>query len=275
MKITRYKGIVVQVFVLALALLPSWASEAQTFTDVTQTAGVSYDQGDVFAETTAHAPATTGGAAVGDFDGDGWEDLYVTRLLEPDILFRNLGDGTFEDVTTSAGLVQEIPTNGAGWCDVDNDGDLDLYVTGNGTYRHFLHINDGNGHFTEEAIQRNASTQTSNIHAGFSVNFGDYDRDGWIDMHTTEVQRALTLAQSHRRLLHNLGASSPGHFEDVTEAAGVMPILENYSFSSAFTDLDQDGWPDLLITSDFASSELLWNNGDGTFTEAFSASGLH
>jgi hypothetical protein len=235
-----------------------------TFTNVTQQAGVQYIQGDQEPASSQDSMGYTGGAAVGDYDKDGWDDLYVTRLTGPDILFRNLGNGTFEDVTTTAHLDWDIRTNGAGWADVDNDGDLDLYVTGHGTLRHYLFINRGDGTFSEEAISRGASIESNDKHTGFSMAFGDYNLDGWLDIHTTEWTQDDS-QPSHSRLLRNRGPSKPGFFEDVTVAAGVWPSRRNNSFGSTFTDLDRDGWPDLAITADFRTSELWWNNGDGTF----------
>ncbi|MCY3733168.1 MAG: VCBS repeat-containing protein, partial [Chloroflexi bacterium] len=98
--------------------------------------------------TLCDAERMTGGAAAGDFDGDGATDLLVTRLDGHDLLFRNRGDGTFEEVSAEAGLERwNLATNGAVWGDVDNDGDLDLFVTTVGDTRHYLFINDG-GVFT-------------------------------------------------------------------------------------------------------------------------------
>src|SRR5690606_29824356 len=122
---------------LPLALLASGTARA-AFTDVTAAAGVAYlpydppDPG--FCPTAPHFLSCeiewmSGGAATADVDGDGWPDLYVTRLDAPDILFRNRGDGTFEDVTAAAGLAGfDLQSNGAGFADIDNDGDPDLYV---------------------------------------------------------------------------------------------------------------------------------------------------
>ena len=112
------------------------------FTDVTAESGLSYIQHEfratpdcIFAgyppgATGCLVERATGGAAAADYDGDGWPDLYVTRLDGPGLLFRNLGDGAFTDVTDAAGLGSvSYPTNGAWWGDIDNDGDQDLFVT--------------------------------------------------------------------------------------------------------------------------------------------------
>lgn len=228
----------------------------------------------------------TGGVAVGDFDGDAVDDLYVTQLDGPGVLYRNLGDGSFVDRTAQAGLDGlEGRGNGAGFVDVDNDGDQDLYITSLASPQFYLYINDGSGIFTEQAVERGAALADDADRSGFSVSFGDYDLDGWIDIHTTEWRAPLRQSDGppeHARLLRNLGEEDPGHFEDVTEEAGVvldrdpawMPqFLEqpgrhaNFSFSSSFADLDGDGYPELVVGSDFTTSQLFWNDGDGTFTE--------
>lgn len=265
-------------------------SSTAAFVDVTLAAGLDYAQAhfDRLDPPFIQALYFTGGAAAGDYDGDGWIDLYVTRFDAPGILFRNRF-GHFEDVTTEAGLtVPATGSNGAGWADVDNDGDEDLYVTalGPNQYRFYLFINDGQGHFTEEGIARGASLDGEDEKYGFSVSFGDYDRDGWLDLHTTEWrfdEDNPTHAKSNARLLRNRGAEAPGFFIDVTVAAGVamddvMPneprVSGTFSFSSTFIDLDNDGWQDLAIAADFKTSRLFWNNGDGTFTDGTVAAGV-
>jgi hypothetical protein len=265
-----------------------------TFVDVTAQAGLSYRQAPVHAASaadsdwysdnglTTDAAFETGGAAAGDFDGDGFTDLYVTRLDQPGILFRNRGDGSFEDVTSAAGLA--LPghhTVGAAFADLDNDGDLDLYVTTLGGTGNLLFINQG-GSFSEEGAARGADLGDAQPRQGFSVSAGDYDRDGWVDLHTTDWQLGLSpkAEPSHARLLHNRGsqgAGLAGHFEDVTTAAGV--VLESaksgpLSLSSSFADLDDDGWPELLVASDFGTSRLFWNHRDGTFQDGTSAAAV-
>ncbi len=228
----------------------------------------------------------SGGVAVGDADGDAVDDLYVTRLDRPGILYVNRGDGTFVDWTRQAGLDRfDIHANGAAFADIDNDGDSDLYVTTISAPRFYLFVNDGSGVFTEEAVARGVDLGDDEPRAGFSIAVGDYDLDGFVDLHTTEWRAPLRQGDApspHARLLHNLGGDRAGFFEDVTVRAGVeldrepawMPLFmrqagrhQSFSFSTAFVDLDRDDLPDLVIASDFTTSQLFWNNGDGTFTE--------
>ena len=222
---------------------------------------------------------TTGGVAAGDYDGDGLVDLYVTRLDDRDILYRNRGDGTFADVTAAAfgpAHLAGVQSNGAAWGDIDNDGDLDLYVTSLFSHRFHLFVNDGAGSFSEEAVERGAATEGDDLHFGFSAVFGDYDLDGYLDLHTTEWRflRQMTVgAQSNARLLRNLGAEAPGSFEDVTRYAGVSqhrviavnPLAEGQSLTSTFALLDDDLYPELVIVADHNASQLYWNRGNGRF----------
>ena len=225
----------------------------------------------------------SGGAAAVDYDNDGWTDLYFTRLDRSDLLYRNLGDGTFRDVTAAVFGEQHLATvrtNGCAWADIDNDGDQDLYLTSLKSHRYHLFINDGRGSFTEEAVPRGAAIEGSDLHFGFSASFGDYDNDGFLDLHVNEWRTAEEnpgRKASNTRLLRNRGATAPGHFEDVTESAGVLmdrPSADSLAFSSRFLDLDFDGWPELLAVSDGGTSRLFWNNHDGTFTDGTRAAGV-
>ncbi|HTK05290.1 MAG TPA: CRTAC1 family protein [Candidatus Eisenbacteria bacterium] len=296
------------------------------FTDVTQASGISYLQNTPALMKMSKCGATcmammmSGGAATTDADDDGDLDLLVTRMHAAPIFYRNKGDGTFEDATKEAGLDGIKNANGAGWADLDNDGDEDLYMTAVDDMRYYLYINDGKGRFTEEAERRGAAVFGLEHHQGYSVAFGDYDRDGWTDILTS--QWGFDLRSSNMRLLRNLGPAKPGHFEDVTEHAGFAvrnehvwytlgrleaALAEHYvtkledegkisheramdatyydgsyettipndqsvysgqfSFAPAFVDLDGDGWQDIAVASDFGTSHLFWNNGDGTFRD--------
>jgi hypothetical protein len=275
-------------WVTVAAVFAGWAQgfvgATVNFVDETLVMGITHRQKDRLAS--AQSPywqsSLTGGAAAGDYDGDGWVDLVATRHDDPPILYRNLGGVTFENVTVASGLGSAQPegSNGAAWGDVDNDGDLDLYLTAFEDTRYYLYINDGAGHFTEEGNERGASLLSDDLHFGQSVAFGDYDRDGYLDIFVTEWRHNNGVqnpngGHSHNRLLRNVGATRPGHFTDVTVEAGVsVDSIEgdrlrdgSWGFTPRFSDLDGDGWPDLVIAADFEESVLFWNNGDGTFTD--------
>ena len=91
-----------------------------------------------------------------DVDGDGRVDLFFTRVDAPPVLYHNTGSG-FEDVSATAGFTTTLPTNGAAFGDIDNDGHLDLYVTTSQCNQYLLYMNDGAGHFTEQAVARGAA----------------------------------------------------------------------------------------------------------------------
>lgn len=264
---------------------------APLFTDVTVAAGLVHHHGELNpaadcllkttpgGETALCGPERASGAvAVGDYDEDGWPDLYFTSPTDVDHLYRNLGNGTFTDVTLAAGLDGLRPTSGASWADVDDDGDLDLYLSSIGENHHYLFINDGLGTFADETASRGAGIASAAPHAGMSIAVGDYDRDGYVDLFVGEwmAESALGGAPHHARLLRNAGASSPGHFLDVTDTAGVdagnLPTNSDrekgiYVHAPSFVDLDADGWPELSLASDFGTSRLFWNRGDGSFSD--------
>ena len=181
----------------------------------------------------------TGGAAVGDVDGDGRDDIYVSRMDGADSLFLNQGNGTFFDASGISNVVQlthSIKSNGIALFDIDNDGDIDIFISTLGDTRMYLLVNNGIGVFTEEAISRGVALLRDigrppgegGLTSSFSIAIGDYDGDGWLDLYTTEWFPRLHVPEElfsdtgiHRvttcRLLHNLGASGkPGNFEDTT-----------------------------------------------------------
>ena len=225
------------------------------------------------------------GAAAVDVDGDGLDDVVFTRIDGSPKLYRNEskpGEPRFVDATEGSGFdTIADATNGVAFADVDNDGDQDVAISSLAGPAFHLMINDGTGVFVDEAADRGVAMNDGQPHAGMGVSFGDYDLDGWVDMHTTEWQSSIVAkigVPSHSKLFRNLGAAgNPGVFEDVTEAAGVRVdsvVDTTWTFSSSFTDFDGDRFPDLAVVADFNTTKLFWNNGDGTFTNTTYESNL-
>ena len=245
---------------------------AWEFVDVTTAAGLQYHHGYVdFAgagDLEAQALLTAGGVACGDYDGDGWLDLYAVRGdVGPNLLFRNRGDGTFAEVGAAAG-VAVTGARGAGptLADVDGDGHLDLLVLGVAGTKPRLFRNRGDGTFEDVT----AASGLSAVGESFSAALGDYDRDGDLDLFVSHWGTRLA-ADARDHLWRNDGS---GRFTNVTAAAGLptfaSPVLHpelDLSFTPNFADLDDDGWPDLLVAADFGASRVLRNAGDGTFTD--------
>ena len=221
------------------------------------------------------------GIAAGDFDGDGFDDLYVCQPAGlPNRLYRNRGDGTFEDVTHQAGVGVLDGTACAVFADFENKGLQDLLVVcGSGP---LLFVNDGNGKFVlkRDAFQFAKAPQGTFTHAAVA----DYDRDGRLDIYLCLYSYYLGLDQYHypapyfdarngppNFLLHNNGK---GGFEDRTEAAGLNVENDRYSFACAWGDSEGNGAPDLYVANDFGRSNLYRNNGDGTFTSISTAAGV-
>jgi tetratricopeptide (TPR) repeat protein len=221
------------------------------------------------------------GIAAGDFDNDGFDDLYVCQPAGlPNRLYRNRGDGTFEDVTDKAGVGVLDGTSCALFADFDNKGVQDLLVVcGAGP---LLFQNQGNGTFVlkRDAFKFKTPPQGTFTHAALA----DYDRDGRLDIYFCVYSYYLGLDQYHypvpyfdarngppNFLLHNEGN---GTFEDRTEAAGLNADNNRYSFACAWGASDTNGLPDLYVANDFGRANLYRNNGNGSFTSVSTAASV-
>ncbi len=221
------------------------------------------------------------GVAAGDYDGDGFDDLYVCQPAGlPNRLYRNRGDGTFEDVTERAGVGVLDGTGCAIFADFENKGRQDLLVVcGSGP---LLFLNNGDGTFThkQDAFHFKQPPQGTFTHAAVA----DYDRDGRLDIYFCLYSYYLGLDQYHypvpyfdarngppNFLLHNEGNAT---FVDKTDAAGLDAENDRYSFACAWGDYKSTGLPDLYVANDFGRSNLYRNNGDGTFTAVSAESGV-
>jgi hypothetical protein len=264
------------------------------FEDVTAKAGIRFSEVFGSSEKLRITDVNGSGAAVLDYDGDGFQDIYFVNGSRSvgargpgNSLYRNNGNGTFTDVTNRAGVAD------FGWClgvvaaDYDNDGWTDLYVTKYG--KNTLYRNKGDGTFADV-------TDTAKVgKVGYSAGaaFGDYDRDGWLDLFVTnylEFDSSVPGAQSKscsykgvpvfcgpggfkggaNILYRNKGN---GTFEDITRQAGVEAQEPHYSFTAVFEDFDLDGWPDLYVANDSTPNYMYKNLGDGRFREVGFQSG--
>jgi len=230
------------------------------------------------------------GAAVSvvDFDRDGWADLYVTNSAvgSHNALYRNLGDGTFEDVAPALGVADANRAGtgvsmGAVWGDWDNDGweDLFLYKWGR---PELFHNDEGRG-FTRVS---EAAGLPAWINAGTAV-WLDFDRDGFLDLfvggyfpetldlwrlpHTRILPESYEYAANGGRdwLLRNLG---DGRFEDVAERVGLGS--NRWTLAAVAADLRGTGWPDLVVANDYGVDEVWWNEEGRRFVAAGETSGI-
>lgn len=253
-----------------------------TFTDVTEHAGLTGMPQGYYSM----------GVAVGDYDNDGFEDLYVTGF-GGNILYHNNGDGTFSDVTEKAGVKGSSWSASAGFFDYDNDGKLDLFVTryvdwtfknnrycgekppnGVRSYCHpdnydgvtnILYHNNGDGTFTDVSQKAGIANPRGK---GLGVSFADYDGDGFTDIFVANDSVQCFL-------YHNNGN---GTFNEVGLLAGVGYNEDGKTFAGMgidFTDYDNDGLPDIVVTDLSNERYMLFRNeGAGTFRDVTNSSGM-
>lgn len=231
---------------LLLALASPVRAQTLRFEDVTDQAGMSMDS-------RGH------GVAARDYDRDGWPDLFVASANGTGRLFRNLGDGTFEDVTVSAGL-SVIGLFAPAWADIDNDGWADLIVVGK-TARNKVYRSLGDGTFEDISATSGIDLDAS----AASLAFGDFDADGLVDVFFP-VEGDTDL------LYRNLGG---GVFEDVSGRAGIGGTKTTVAMQATWFDFDHDGRQDLFVVHDgFSESRLHRNYGFLPLTDQARATGF-
>ena len=267
------------------------------YTDIRQSAGITFRQDST--ETEEKYYLETMGTGVGwiDYDQDGLMDLYFVQSAATDIykpphplrsaLYHNNGDGTFSDVTEKAGVGGEGHYGqGVAVGDYDNDGYPDLYVTGYG--RAILYHNNGDGTFTDVTAKAGVADEGQ---WSTSAGWFDYNKDGWLDLVVTnyiEWTPKTNLWCGERRpgyrsycnpgnykgqkttLYHN---NHDGTFTDVSDASGVGKP-ESKGMGVVLADFNNDGWPDIAVANDTWPNFLFINKHDGTFQDVSMVSGL-
>jgi hypothetical protein len=234
-----------------------------TFTDVTAAAGMARDFG----------PAL--GVATADFNGDGWIDLYVSNDGHENQLWMNQRDGTFRNTALISGVALSShgkPKAGMGVDagDIDNDGDEDLFVTNLTGEGNDLYVNDGTATFEDQSAASGLGP-ASLAYTGFGAAWLDADNDGRLDalivngaVRTIDALRQAKdpLPLHQRKLLFHgvAGGGTPGaRFEDVTRQGGAVFELSEIGRGAAFGDVDNDGYPDVLVANNSGPVRLLVN----------------
>lgn len=300
-----------------LLVSPALAGEATQFIDATAASGVSFDHQTTqtivtpsgfsnapsdameevpFLDSKAEIMSTwlTGGVAVGDYDGDGLPDIFaVGGDASTARLFRNLGNGTFEDKAADAGVdVSGVRQAGAMFVDIDGDFDLDLFVGGMVGAQPRLFRNDGeNGMgettFTDIFASAFPGYDLDRVPNNYGGSFGDYDGDGDLDVFfghsmtpfgpSIEEVAGSTYHLWRNDLVAAKGIAGGLTFTDVSVGSGVSatfalpapnePDRKDHTFSPAWSDINEDGRPDLVVVSDHGETLVYRNNGDGTMAD--------
>jgi hypothetical protein len=220
------------------------------------------------------------GVAVADYDGDGYDDVYFVNELGRNVLYRNRGDGTFEDRTAEAGVeLGDRICVAAVFADYDNDGRPDLFVTSTRGGNVLFH-NEGKGRFRD--VTKEAGLEL--VGHCQSAHFFDFDNDGHLDLLVTRTAKWTEQASGNPKVKYYVGKSTyfqtagsekehnvlyrnngNGTFTDVTESSGLKGL--GWAGDATVFDYDGDGYLDVLITNMFGRAQLYRNTGKGTFVD--------
>ena len=257
------------------------------FVDMTAASGISFTVGFLNPIANLEVPEfLPSGAAAGDYDDDGDIDLFIVRGDSgPNLLYRNNGNLVFEDVAAEAGvaLTRTIFENyrhgSPAFADLDGDNDLDLVLPGLDGDPTLVFSNDGDGTFTD--VSSGSGLDRMRAEQSMSPAFGDYDRDGDLDMMLAHWGTPRDYAGNPgdtEHLWRNDSDSAGIRFTSVSEQSGIAPsiIINNdplitnrsfdYTMSPTFARINDDAFPDILVVADFNVTQVYINNGDGTFS---------
>jgi enediyne biosynthesis protein E4 len=231
-----------------------------------------------------------GGVGIGDFNNDGLQDVIFTANQTSSQLYINEGKNHFKNITTTAGVQTKAWCTGVSVVDINNDGWQDIYVCVSGNApaqnrRNLLFINNRNLTFTEQAVEYGLADTSFSTQAAFL----DYDKDGDLDMYLVNNQIGATNSNDiiakdvsgnsirNDRLYRNNGVAKDKNHPTFSDASITTGIKEDgYGLGIVVTDINSDGWPDMYITNDYVSNDLIWlNNKNGTFTNVIASSLNH